>query len=204
MVRQARQVAPNRSNCWRKPAAKCTSRRVVRLVEQLGAQAGKPRGLLVVVFGEQGGNEPADDPLGLRGRVEDHLGTPARVGGTDRHDPSRKPGVTSRSRTFPRNSARTGGSAQPMFTDAKNVLTSTVMITSFEWSCSRLGRARCTAPAAVAHHRGRAVIRPLRSRRTRCPPDPGEWSSACCPSRYPPSGSHRGRPAVRPLPQGPA
>src|ERR1700728_2327711 len=42
------------------------------------------------------------------------------------------PGVAGRPRTFPQKSARLAGSAQPMFTDAKNRLTVLVMIASFD------------------------------------------------------------------------
>lgn len=50
------------------------------LAEQLGAQAGQPRGLLVVVLGDQDGAEPVPGRPGRGGLVEDQPGTARRAG----------------------------------------------------------------------------------------------------------------------------
>src|SRR5580698_4909258 len=51
------------------------------------------------------------------------------------------PGVAGQPRTFPQKSARPAGSAQPMFTDAKNRLTVLVIVASFRWGPVRGGQA---------------------------------------------------------------
>src|SRR6202020_2881232 len=60
------------------------------------------------------------------------------------------PGVAGRPRPFPQKSARPAGSAQPMFTDAKNRLTVLVMIASFDGGLSgRAGLGSSGRPAGL-------------------------------------------------------
>src|SRR5262249_12109860 len=74
--------------------------------------------------------------------------------------PATAPRPARPARGVPQKSARAAGSAESMVRAAKLRLTVVVMMVSFRWDSCMDDRARWKAPAALAHHRGRALTCP--------------------------------------------